>query len=102
MYAMTALGRVESNSDARPFELSQHAAWYLMAGMREYLDFYEWECQFDTLLLEIERLRQWDEQFGGYYDADRYAEFAGEVRARRAEVRRMDIWMENTADREHG
>jgi hypothetical protein len=102
MYAMTALGRVESNSDARPFELSQHAAWYLLAGMQEFMEFYEWDCQFDTLLLELERLRQWDEQFGGYYDAERYGDFAREIRARRAEVRRYDIWRDNTEDRGHG
>ena len=72
-----------------------------MAGMQEYLDFYEWECQFDTLLLELERLRQWDEQFGGYYDADRYVEFAREIRARRADVRRYDDRLDNTQDREH-
>lgn len=102
MYAMTALGQVGDNSDVRPFELNQYSAWYLLAGIEEYLQSAMWECQYDTLLDELERLRKWDEQFGGYYDPERYTELAGHIRACRADVRRYDIWVDNTDDRDHG
>ena len=81
-----------SNHDTAPFELNQFGAWYLLAGIEQYLKSADMEQQCDTLLAELERLRQWDEAHGGWYDHVRYRDLAVKIRAVRAELRR-DFWM---------
>ena len=78
---------VDSNSDTRPFELSQFGSWYLLAGLEQYIENVEDECQIDTLELELDRLEQWESAHGGYYEYDHVRSRFAQIREQLAELR---------------
>lgn len=80
-----------SNKTTYPYELNQFACWYLIAGIEHYLHFADMDIQCDTLLRELQRAREWDEQYGGYDYSERFEELEQAIRERRAELRREDL-----------
>ena len=86
-----------SNADTGAYDLSQHAQWMLLAGIDSYIDWMHWECQCDTVLLEIDRAEAWDREHGGYYDPERYEALRSRARAVRAEILRDDMWINNVS-----
>ena len=79
-----------SNSDTAPFDLSQFGSWYLLAGIECYLETADMTCQCETLLLELDRLEEWEQQNGGYYSYEyvpaRFAELRESIRERLADI----------------
>ena len=90
MYAMdfhmTSTGW--DNSTRIQYSINQYVAWYLFAGIEQYVESIDMVPQCETLLHELERLRQWDEQHGGYYNAERYEALASRIRFIRALMER--------------
>jgi len=76
-----------SNSDTSPFELSQFGLWYILAGLRQFIENVEDECQIDTLELELSRIEQWDRENGGYYSYEYTQREYAELWTQLAELR---------------
>jgi len=76
-----------SNSDTATFELSQFGSWYMFAGIEKYLESAYEVCSCDTLLLELDRLEEWEKENGGFYSYDyvpqKFAELRAEIIAQR-------------------
>lgn len=74
---------MEDNRDTAPYELNQHASWYLLAGIECYLESAMDSCQFVTLLEELDRLEAWEKENGNFYEYDfvpeRFAELRGRI-----------------------
>lgn len=93
MYAMDLhlSGGTSGNGASTNYDFNQYVAWYLLAGMAEFLESADMACQCDTLLFEIEKLRRWDEQHGDWYEPLRYANLSAEVREHRAQIVRDEM-----------
>ena len=76
-----------SNSDTSPFELSQFGQWYMLAGIEQYIDGIEDECQIDTIELELHKIREWDQEYGRHFDCQYTQNKYAELWAKLAELR---------------
>ena len=68
--------KIDSNSDTRPFELSQFGAWFFLSGLEyrlESLSDYD-ICWVETIEIELARVQQWDREFGPYYNEEYYSD----------------------------
>lgn len=83
----------KDNGTTFPYELNQFACWYLIAGIEHYLHFADMDIQCDTLLRELQRAREWDEQHGGYSNSERFDKLEQAILERRAELRREDFYV---------
>ena len=70
---------LDSNSDTRPFELSQFAAWMLVDGMRERLVHADNICWVDTIETELDRLEEWCIAHSPWYEEGDFDEFRVEI-----------------------
>ena len=83
---------LDSNSDTRPFELSQFGAWLLLDGIRERLTTLEsWDiCWVETIETELARVESWSSEHSPWYSADDFAELWAEIAAAREWCERSD------------
>ena len=81
---------LDSNSDTRPFELSQFAAWMLVDGMKERLAWTDNVCWVETLETELDRLEEWCIAHSPWYEEGDFAEFRAELVAAREHFDRLD------------
>lgn len=91
-----------SNSDTSPFEMSQFGQWYMLAGIEQYIDDIEDECQIDTIELELNRIQEWDREHGGYFDCqytqNKYAELWTKLAELREWIQQRDrLWYADCA-----
>lgn len=100
MYAMdfytTFLGW--DNSTRTEYSINQHVAWYLFAGIEQFVESIDMIPQCDTILEELDRLEQWDKKYGGWYDPERYAALAARVRDIRAHINRHYFCLVESSD----
>ena len=82
--------KLDSNSDTRPFELSQFAAWMLVDGMRERLSWADNICWVDTIETELDRLEEWSAAHSPWYEEGDFAEFRAEIVLAREDFDRED------------
>ena len=81
---------LDSNSDTRPFELSQFAAWMLVDGMRERLVQADTICWVDTIEEELDRLEEWSIAHSPWFEEGDFDEFRVELVAAREHFDRLD------------
>jgi len=81
---------LDSNSDTRPFELSQFAAWMLVDGMRERLEHADNICWVDTIETELDRLEEWCIAHSPWHEEGDFDEFRVELVAAREHFDRED------------
>ena len=70
---------LDSNSDTRPFELSQFAAWMLVDGMRERLVQADNLCWVDTIEEELDRLEEWSVNHSPWFEEGDFDELRVEI-----------------------
>ena len=81
---------MSDNSTLFPFKLCQHSMWYLIAGIEQYLESADMECQIDTIERELNRVFMWDSEHGGFFDPENYEGLWARIAERRAEIQQWD------------
>jgi hypothetical protein len=72
-----------SNSDTADFQLSQFGAWFFLCGLEtrlESLESYD-ICWVETIETELDRVQQWDRDFGGFYKEEYYTSLREQIAA---------------------
>ena len=86
------------NSTRTNYSINQHVAWYLFAGIEQFVESIDMIPQCDTILEELDRLEQWDKKYGGWYDPERYAALTARVRDIRAHINRHYFCLVESSD----
>jgi hypothetical protein len=100
MYAMDFYTTFQywDNNTRTDYGMNQYVAWYLFAGIEQFVESIDMIPQCETILEELDRLEQWDKKYGGFYSPERYAELAARVRDIRAYMNREYFYLVESDD----